>query len=163
MPKGKWLQRYYMYLNDFYQYMNRRQRIMYRKKLRFMNLLVKVIRCIYGKKRKDIDLFNKLIDKKFGKFPFDNSDKILFGWRDRIENFHSLFSYKTVLNYEDFSFSVEVPFENSTMKIPIGYDNYLHMEFGDYMQLPPEEQRVTHNTAIVNLNKSYKEYMKGDV
>ena len=28
------------------------------------------------------------------------------------------------------------------MPVPIGYDEYLKMAFGDYMKLPPQEQRV---------------------
>lgn len=35
-------------------------------------------------------------------------------------------------------------FESIEAKIPIGYDEYLTMVYGDYMKLPPEEDRVNH-------------------
>ena len=36
-------------------------------------------------------------------------------------------------------------FEGRMYKIPIGYDKWLRRIYGDYMQLPPEEKRVTHH------------------
>ena len=39
---------------------------------------------------------------------------------------------------------IEVPFEDTTLIIPRAYDAYLHKLYGDYMQLPPEEKRVSH-------------------
>lgn len=37
-------------------------------------------------------------------------------------------------------------FENLTLPIPIGYDSILRRIYGDYMKLPPEEERITHHT-----------------
>ena len=37
-------------------------------------------------------------------------------------------------------------FEDHDFLIPIGYDAVLHAKFGDYMILPPEDQRVTHHS-----------------
>ncbi len=39
---------------------------------------------------------------------------------------------------------IDVPFENLTLKIPRDYDLMLKNQFGDYMKLPPEDQRRTH-------------------
>ena len=36
-------------------------------------------------------------------------------------------------------------FEGKTYKTMIGYRDYLERTYGDYMTLPPVEQRVTHN------------------
>lgn len=47
-----------------------------------------------------------------------------------------------------FECAVEVPFEDRTMPIPIGYDAYLKKVFGDYRQLPPEEARVAHHDCV---------------
>lgn len=40
---------------------------------------------------------------------------------------------------------VEVPFEGKMYDVPAGYDEWLRNFYGDYMQLPPEEKRVTHH------------------
>lgn len=160
MPKGRIRQMVKSYINDYYQYMNRRQRIPYTNGRHFIDYLTKILRFVHGKKRNELTLYNELIDRCFGKYAFSNSDKVLFGWRDRIENAHLAFSYRTVFDYADFASTIELPFEDTTMRIPIGYDHYMTTEFGDYMKLPPEEKRITHNTAIVDLNKPYKEYIK---
>ena len=36
-------------------------------------------------------------------------------------------------------------FEDEDFAIPVGYDAILRKEYGDYMQLPPEEDRVGHH------------------
>ena len=53
-----------------------------------------------------------------------------------------------------FQDSLEVPFADTRIRIPIGYDEYLRYVYGDYMQLPPEEKRVPdHHKYYVNLNE----------
>ncbi|MCF2555215.1 LicD family protein [Faecalicatena contorta] len=50
-------------------------------------------------------------------------------------------------------------FEGHEMPIPVGYDDYLKIAFGDYMKLPPEEKRVAHHEVIIcDVDKCYKEY-----
>lgn len=54
---------------------------------------------------------------------------------------------------------IRVPFEDTTVNVPIEYDKYLTTFYGDYMQLPPEEKRaIQHNTVLVDLNRPYTEY-----
>ena len=48
--------------------------------------------------------------------------------------------------------SVLMDFEGKKFKAPAGYHDILTKIYGDYMQLPPEEQRVTHH--------SYKTFLK---
>ena len=46
------------------------------------------------------------------------------------------------------------PFEDTEVPLPQEYDKYLRHFFGDYMQLPPVEQRVEkHHRAYVNLDR----------
>lgn len=37
---------------------------------------------------------------------------------------------------------IDTPFENKRFRIIKGYDEYLRCQYGDYMQLPPEEKRI---------------------
>ena len=67
---------------------------------------------------------------------------------------------------EDVIKTIEVPFENISVKIPINYDRCLKLSYGDYMQLPPVEERGQHHNRIVyyDPSKPYSEALKnGDV
>ena len=55
---------------------------------------------------------------------------------------------------EIFASAVMMPFEDTEMPIPVGYDVYLSTVFGDYMSLPPEElRRPHHDVAFMDLHK----------
>ena len=45
---------------------------------------------------------------------------------------------------EDIASSVDIEFEGKLYKTMVGYKDYLERTYGDYMTLPPVEQRVTH-------------------
>ena len=50
-------------------------------------------------------------------------------------------------------------FENETLPIPIGYDKYLKIAFGNYLTLPPKEKQVpSHEAVFIDLDNSYKQY-----
>ena len=60
---------------------------------------------------------------------------------------------------EIFARAVKVPFEDTALPIPVGYDQYLHIAFGDYMQPPPKEKRVQqHEAAFMDLDCGYEKY-----
>lgn len=40
-------------------------------------------------------------------------------------------------------------FEGYKFRVPVGYDAILKAEYGDYMKLPPENERVTHHQNMV--------------
>lgn len=56
---------------------------------------------------------------------------------------------------EWFRTAVDRPFEDTTISCPIDTDAYLRFQFGDYMQLPPEEKRLRHN-GFVDLERGYE-------
>lgn len=63
---------------------------------------------------------------------------------------------------EVFEGSVDVPFENTVMPIPVGYDSYLKIAFGNYMMLPPKDKQVaSHDVVFMDLENSYIKY-KGE-
>ncbi len=59
--------------------------------------------------------------------------------------------YNSVCSKDAFSSFVDVEFEGRTYKAPAGYDECLRALYGDYMQLPPVEQRKSHH-----IFKAYK-------
>ena len=52
----------------------------------------------------------------------------------------------------DFKKSIDLKFEDSSFKAPIGYDSNLKDIFGDYMKLPKEEDRVGHGEVYLCFN-----------
>lgn len=60
---------------------------------------------------------------------------------------------------EAFKEAVFLDFENSRMPVPIGYDQYLKIAFGDYMTLPPPEKRIPHHDCVIlDCEHSYEIY-----
>ena len=50
--------------------------------------------------------------------------------------------------------NISFQFEGLNVDLPIGYDDYLRQYYGNYMQLPPEEKRISHhNKAYFNLRE----------
>ena len=103
--------------------------------------------------------YTEKINHLLGKYPFESSDKIIFGWRRLRNKVVFDYDYKCVFDFADFSDYILMPFEDTHIRVPKGYDSYLTSEFGDYLTLPPEEKRVPiHHVGILDFNKSYKSY-----
>lgn len=57
--------------------------------------------------------------------------------------------------------SVDLQFENLMLRAPKDYHKWLTFVYGDYMSLPPEDERKPHHfVEIFDIDKSYTEYMK---
>lgn len=64
-----------------------------------------------------------------------------------------------VLQTEWIRDAVQMEFEGEMFPVPIGWDAFLTKLYGDYMQLPPEEQRVTgHHFLMVDCDRDYQYY-----
>lgn len=59
---------------------------------------------------------------------------------------------KSAFSCEEFDNCIQWQFEDSEFNIPRNYDTLLRLCYGDYMQLPPEEERTAHHY--------YKAYVK---
>ena len=70
--------------------------------------------------------------------------------------------YEKVFAYSDLLHTGKHVFEDKLYSVPVGYDNVLTTEYGDYMTPPPEENRGGHEQTlglIINdVNRDYKEY-----
>lgn len=71
---------------------------------------------------------------------FNNDDKAPYYFisNDTIRNLHNLFTA------EDFEHMIDVPFGDVNAMVCCGADRVCRQIFGDYMKLPPENQRVPH-------------------
>lgn len=62
---------------------------------------------------------------------------------------------------EAFEDAMYLPFEDTCMPVPKGYDEYLNIAFGDYMTPPSEGQRVpSHKAVLMDTENPYSLYSK---
>lgn len=67
---------------------------------------------------------------------------------------------KSVYPRECFENRMEAIFEGRNYPISAGYDRLLRILYGDYMRVPPPEERVCKQHAIlIDLERSYEEYL----
>lgn len=67
---------------------------------------------------------------------------------------------KLTFPMNDFETTVDLPFEDAIIKCPVDYHDYLTIQFGDFMKLPPENQRTQHHTEEISIIKSFKDFKK---
>ncbi len=89
------------------------------------------------------------------KYKFEASEYTTFTWCAVPQKLTVLTKYFKELSTHDF--------EGFDLPGSADYDGYLSAQFGNYMQLPPEDKRQVHSTGgIVDVNKSFKDY-KNDI
>ena len=86
------------------------------------------------------------------KFDFDKCSKVT----ELTTRYHYM---RNEYPREAFEPAVRKEFEGFMAALPGGYDTYLTMAFGDYMQLPPEEEQVPkHEAVFIDTKHSYKDF-----
>ena len=61
---------------------------------------------------------------------------------------------------EWFATTKRVPFENVTLNVPVGIEEFLSERFGDYMKIPDIQQiRREQHASVWDTEKDYKEYV----
>lgn len=76
-------------------------------------------------------------DALFNRYPFETSE-----FAGAIVG---MFGIKEHMHSSVFKSYIELPFEGKNYMCIKQYDAYLTKHYGDYMQLPPEEKRITHH------------------
>ena len=119
-------------------------------------------------------LKNKLIYKyqrnKYVKLLEDDEKALREVKGDSVLNYYTFYKIeKEIFPKEWFSGTIEMPFEDITVKLPIGYHEYLSKLFGDYMTPPPVEKQVSHHshyycnlTEHVNIDEVRRRLRKGE-
>lgn len=93
------------------------------------------------------DFFQKKLEKLAGVKDYDTSEYVgCVVWLSGGEN--EIFPRKWLDE------TIFMPFENYMFRVPKEYDCFLRYKYGDYMQLPPEKDRIGHH--------AYKAYRKDD-
>ena len=101
--------------------------------------LLSVNRCFFRKR------FLKKIHDVVHAFPYDECDTIV--------KYPPAYGESEIIPKELIEGSIDVPFEHIIVKIQKNYDAILRRYFGDYMQLPLEEERQSHHLiAYVNMD-----------
>lgn len=62
------------------------------------------------------------------------------------------YGYKEIYRSEWIEKTIRMAFENIELNVPIGYDDFLKTTFGNYLDLPPVEKRVTHHDYVAYWN-----------
>ena len=80
-----------------------------------------------------------------------------------VANYSGAWGKKEIVPEEWYGEGIITEFENVSVRIPTEYDKWLTQVYGNYMELPPPGKRVSHHyTEIVDLDKSYIEYISDE-
>ncbi len=94
----------------------------------------------------------KFAEKQMTRYSWDKCDEVT-------ELVGSIKGMKLRHPKEDFDEAVYTDFEGHQVPIMKGYERYLRLIWGDYMQLPPVEQRVPkHDAILIDLDTAYQNY-----
>lgn len=105
----------------------------YSRNMRIANAVLKRVgRCF------SLDWLRKRVDKVAKRFANDSKAPYYF-----ISNC-ALCKLKLLFPADIFDKAIDVPFEDLKVYVPEKYDEFLRLIFGNYMDLPPESDRVPH-------------------
>lgn len=100
-------------------------------------------------KNAEFDMMNKIYDRnecaKAAKYLFSLMQKYSMDTACYVGNLLGPYPFREILEKSWFAEGTMLEFENELFRAPVHYDAYLRTVYGDYMKLPPEEQRVGHH------------------
>lgn len=107
------------------------------------------------KKARKYNYYSQLFQKYSESYDYYNADDVYYAFHLYTKRPLSQITFPRAL----FDKQIKVPFEDIEINIPEGYDEYLRIFFGDYMQLPPEEKRNSgHESIACDMRTPYREY-----
>ncbi|MBQ1660698.1 MAG: LicD family protein [Clostridia bacterium] len=65
---------------------------------------------------------------------------------------------RVIWDKADFESTIMMPFENTEIPVPAGYDHILTTEYHNYMEFPPIEKRKGKHDIVLEPDIPYKEY-----
>ncbi|GAA0676244.1 MAG: LicD family protein [Clostridium cadaveris] len=109
------------------------------------------------KRERDTKIY-KILPKCVKKFLMNLSKKLVYATADKNTKRVVDLSEIVIMEREWFNEKVLLKFEDQKFYAPKKYDELLTNYYGDYMQLPPEDQRTGHGDRIVDFENSYEKY-----
>lgn len=97
-------------------------------------------------------IFSKCIPDSFINGAFNFALRVKTSEKHQTEYVSTFTSFSDVVKYQSVKNTMYHAFEDRMYRIPVGYDEVLKWKFGDYMILPPEEERKGKHNII----KMYK-------
>lgn len=97
--------------------------------------------------------------KDYSKEVHKHCSSIKYSKSKYIINYCGAYGLRELSQRSIFASGREVKFEGIKVMVPKKVEKYLTDVYGDYMKLPPEEKRVAPHFHILDLEKSYKEYL----
>lgn len=116
---------------------------------------------IKGKLFKSVVDITRIIPKKNMKLLYEKRD-LFFNKNNSEYVIHNSFRpfKKKIVKKEYFVEECKLFFEGIEFNVPKRWDDLLKDYYGkNYMELPPEEQRICHSAKIVSVSKSWQEFM----
>lgn len=90
-------------------------------------------------------------EKRMAKYDWDSADEVLM----LSSMLHEIFN-PFPREWFDYRYA---QFEDMKVRVPSNMESYLKKAYGNYMKLPPKEQReVKHITQFIDLDNSYRQY-----
>lgn len=99
----------------------------------FKNFLKSIYYAIY--KKTDLNHIIAKADKALQQYSYEKYDSVAC----------TVWETKECFDKSDFASAIDVEFNGDLFKAPCGYDRLLTKGYGDYMQLPPESERIAHH------------------
>ena len=140
-------------------FMNELLRLPYEDVSRFCHLRAKILWIVTRP-------INKVITKKYGYRFWSDLWKSIVSKYDFNKSIYTGYTWCYIKKCwifpkKWFNSYIELPFEETTIRCPVSWDKYLTHQFGNYMKLPPEDERVNHSeNAIVDCNKPFSYYQR---
>ena len=115
-----------------------------RKRGKIETILVKVAGWKIWRNMADYHKCTRKIQKVLKKYKYDDCDTVI--------NYMAAYGFDETFQRAWFGEGKEYGFEDDKFIGPVDYDSILKQIYGDYMTLPPENQRNKHNAEIIKIN-----------
>ena len=115
-----------------------------RKRGKIETILVKVAGWKIWRNMADYHKCTRKIQKVLKKYKYDDCDTVI--------NYMAAYGFDETFQRAWFGAGKEYGFEDDKFIGPVDYDSILKQIYGDYMTLPPENQRNKHNAEIIKIN-----------